>query len=196
MLFSQFRGFSIAHHRREISSYGLSPLVLMFTLRRYGRGRRARRGEPWRGYPALTIAEAARMLSVKEPAIRKRIQRGTLEHDKGEDGRTYVYLDAGVDTSIPASSTSQEERIAELKDQIDYLRGQLAEERDARRRADTIIAQLTQADATLAGRVPELEALSESSESPETDSEEADKGAAAPPAKGERRSWWRRLFGP
>ena len=134
------------------------------------------------------------MLGVKEPAIRKRIQRGTLEHDKGEDGRTYVYLDAGVDTSIPASSTSQEERIAELKDQIDYLRGQLAEERDARRRADTIIAQLTQANATLAGRVPELEAPSESP------TESAEASTSAESAGGsqegtERRSWWRRVFG-
>jgi hypothetical protein len=92
-----------------------------------------------------------------------------------------VYLDAGLDTSIPASLASQEERIEELKNQIDYLRDQLTEEREARRRADTIIAQLTQANATLAGSVPELEAPSEPPESPETDSEEADK---APPAGG------------
>jgi hypothetical protein len=37
------------------------------------------------------------------------------------------------------------------------MREQLAEEREARRRADTIIAQLTQANATLARRVPEIE---------------------------------------
>jgi hypothetical protein len=51
---------------------------------------------------------------------------------------------------------------------------QRAEEREARRRADTIIAQLTQANATLAGRVPEIEtaAAPEPQRSPETASEE------------------------
>jgi hypothetical protein len=48
------------------------------------------------------------------------------------------------------------------------LRGQLAEEREARRRADTIIAQLTQANAALASRVPELEAPQELPEDAET----------------------------
>ncbi len=67
-----------------------------------------------------------------------------------------------------------------MQDQIDYLRDQLAEEREARRRADTIIAQLTQANATLAGRVPELE-------SPEAVSETGVKGDTP---EEERRPWW------
>jgi excisionase family DNA binding protein len=33
-----------------------------------------------------TILEAARRLGVKEDAIRKRIQRGTLPHEKTEEG--------------------------------------------------------------------------------------------------------------
>jgi hypothetical protein len=41
-------------------------------------------------------------------------------------------------------------------------------EREARRRADTIIVQLTQANATLAARVPGLEAPPEAPEAPET----------------------------
>ncbi len=148
----------------------------------------------------VTIAEAARMLGVKEPAIRKRIQRGTLEHGKGEDGRTYVYLDAGIpegmDTGRPASYPGQDERIGELKDQIDYLRDQLAEEREARRRADTIIAQLTQANATLAARIPELEAPTEPREPAESGGEESI-GTAPPPEQQEgiSRPWWRRWFG-
>ena len=34
----------------------------------------------------VTVAEAAAKLGVKEQAIRKRIQLGTLTHDKDEDG--------------------------------------------------------------------------------------------------------------
>ena len=41
----------------------------------------------------VTVAEAVARLGVKEQAIRKRIQRGTLAHDKDENGRVYVYLD-------------------------------------------------------------------------------------------------------
>jgi hypothetical protein len=58
------------------------------------------------------------------------------------------------------------------------MRAQLAEEREARRRADTIIAQLTQANATLAQRVPELEVPTEQREGPMAASEEPDKGKA------------------
>jgi hypothetical protein len=160
-------------------------------------------GSPGGDTHRVTIADAAKILGVKEPAIRKRIQRGTLDHDKGEDGRTYVYLDAGIpegmDTGRPASYPGQDERIGELKDQIDYLRDQLAEEREARRRADTIIAQLTQANATLAARIPELEAPAspERRESPESVGGEST--GTPPPQEQEkptaRPSWWRRMFG-
>ena len=34
----------------------------------------------------VTVAEAAARLGVKEQAIRKRIQLGTLTHNKDEDG--------------------------------------------------------------------------------------------------------------
>ncbi len=76
----------------------------------------------------------------------------------------YVYLE-------PPSALSGEERggwaaqdvsydalLVGLQDQVSYLRSVLREERDARRRADTIIAQLTRANAALAQRVPELQA--------------------------------------
>ena len=35
----------------------------------------------------VTVVEAAARLGVKEQAIRKRIQRGTIAHDKDDDGR-------------------------------------------------------------------------------------------------------------
>jgi hypothetical protein len=60
---------------------------------------------------------------------------------------------------------------------ISSLENQLSEERESRGRADMIIAQLTQANATLAARVPELEAA----ESAEDGSEGAAEGQAVPP---------------
>ncbi len=163
--------------------------------------RNARRAKMYEGHTTMkrryTIIEAAKALGVGTDAVRKRVARGTVEYEK-VDNTVYVWLDNGHDGGTNGAELPEAYRgqLDAYKNQVDYLRSSLNEEREARRRADTIIAQLTQANDTLAGRVPELEALSESSESPETDSEEADKGAAAPPAKGERRSWWRRLFGP
>ncbi len=52
------------------------------------------------------------------------------------------------------------------------LERRLDEERASRRRADTIIARLTQANADLAARVPELEAPREAPEASETVEEE------------------------
>jgi excisionase family DNA binding protein len=41
----------------------------------------------------LTVSEAAEKLQISKDAVRKRIQRGTLRHDKTLDGHVYVYLD-------------------------------------------------------------------------------------------------------
>jgi excisionase family DNA binding protein len=51
----------------------------------------------------ITVQEAARRLGVKDDAIRKRIQRGTLDHEKDPDGRVFVYLDATHDAASDGS---------------------------------------------------------------------------------------------
>ena len=167
----------------------------------------------------VTVQEAARRLGVKDDAIRKRIQRGTLEREKGEDGRVYVYLE-------PSSAVSKDELgrkavwdasydafLSGLQDQVSYLRSVLQEERDARRRADTIIAQLTRANAALAQRVPELEAPRRHEVAAQGATEDAagmyeedgtgdPRGTVRPrdtaefPVRGSlTRPWWRRAFG-
>jgi predicted ArsR family transcriptional regulator len=155
----------------------------------------------------VTVQEAACELGVKDDAIRKRIQRGTLEHEKGSDGRVYVYLDVSRAASQDAhdNAATQDAFLVSLQDQVEDLRSVLQEERDARRRADMIIAQLSQANASLAARVPELEALQAGA--PQA-GEGADQGSAtgtpgsrtpvddgAPQSRSERRSWWREFFG-
>ncbi len=127
----------------------------------------------------MTIQEAARRLGVKEDAIRKRIQRSSIRHEKAEDGRVYVWVDATQDTSRDTERTTQDEyqdtaqdtRLDDFREQITYLRQQLDEEREARRRADTIIAQLARANEEQARTIRELEAPSEpprEREAPET----------------------------
>src|SRR4051812_17991131 len=117
----------------------------------------------------ITVQEAARRLGVKDDAIRKRIQRGTLNHDKGPDGRVFVYLDATQDeaqdsykdtTRYPSSDSMKRTAQDATHDSsyvglVEMLRSELADwkqvvaTRDEElRRKDHIIAALTE-------RIPE-----------------------------------------
>ncbi len=158
------------------------------------------RDEHW-----VTVQEAARRLGVKDDAIRKRIQRGTLRSEKDlEDGRVYVHLDAAQDeTYAEAQDTTYDATedasqaallVEEMRDRITSLERMLDEEREARteerRRHDTLMATLMQ-------RIPELEAAPDEQNGHQTASEPSGKGAGREDSKEsvERRSWWRRFFG-
>jgi excisionase family DNA binding protein len=137
----------------------------------------------------LSVGEAAESLGVTRDAIHKRISRGSIRHEKGEDGRLYVYVDTSTtaaDTSKDASTDRTDLLIAEMQDRIRALE-------EANRENRRIIAALTQ-------RIPAIEAP----ESPESrgpgDTPPDAAGARSsthPEAEtgGERLPWWRRWFG-
>jgi uncharacterized coiled-coil protein SlyX len=141
----------------------------------------------------LAVAQAAEALSISQDAVRKRIARGTIPHDRDESGRVYVYLSPSEtvhktdkDTvQDDATKTVQDTYIRSLEDQIAFLRSELE-------RKDAILLNLTE-------RIPELEAPSDQRESPETVEEEPEKAETRPDAPGAQESvqrpWWRRIFG-
>ena len=163
----------------------------------------------------MDVAEASRELGISSDAVRKRIARGSLRSDR-EDGNVLVWLDEGWTEAGREAQVDGGALVDSLQDQVLYLRAALNEEREARRRADTIIAQLTQANAALASRVPELEAAPQEEEQRRAP-ESADEGPeGARPGSGprsgtggpqepserpfteeepERRGFWSRLFG-
>ena len=73
----------------------------------------------------VTIREAASRLGVTEAAIRKRIQRGSLDKEMGTDGRVYVYLDLSQDMPQPESQVHHEALVEELveepRDRVAFL---------------------------------------------------------------------------
>jgi AcrR family transcriptional regulator len=144
-----------------------------------------------RGVDRLTIQEAARRLGVSEGAVRKRVTRRTLQHDKAEDGRVYVYLDTGVDGGADEGvDPNSNALISQLRDEVAYLR-------DENRRKDEIIMQQAMTMRQLTAAPPQEP--SEARESPETFEEEQSRDRPHP-ATGEaqepvRRPWWRRVFG-
>jgi hypothetical protein len=141
----------------------------------------------------LTVAQAADALSISQDAVRKRIARGTMPHDRDDSGRVYVYLSpsetvhkTNQDTiQDDATKTVQDTYIRSLEDQIAFLRRELE-------RKDGILLNLTE-------RIPELEAASEARESPQTVEDEPERAEPRPATgdaqEGVQRPWWRRLFG-
>jgi hypothetical protein len=132
----------------------------------------------------LTVAQAADKLDVTQDAIRKRIARGTIRHDKDPKGRICVYLDTSEGVSKTDQDADQDKYTRSLEEQVDFLRRELE-------RKDTIIMSLTQ-------RIPELEAPLESSGGSQMTFKAPAKGDDVPPESQEpskQRSWWRAFFG-
>jgi hypothetical protein len=160
----------------------------------------------------LSVVQAADVLGVTQAAVYKRIQRGTIAHDKDPEGRVFVYLDdsdipsdKSTDTSHSSTDKSKDwsdastdrsmdesnsgELIDELRAHNEHLRLEVEAWREESRHKDAIRM-------TLAQRVPELEAAPEPRESPVTFSEEQGSGTTHPDDGGaEKRSWWKRVFG-
>ncbi len=161
----------------------------------------------------VDLREAAELLGTSTEAVGKRAARGSLRSDR-QDGRVLVWVDEGR-TEGGREAQADREALIEAKDHaIKILEDQLREEREARRRADMIIAQLTQANAALAQRLPELQSSQMHRETAQGAAEgggarvhERDHtgdplGSVRPrdtaefPVRGSlTRPWWRRAFG-
>ena len=70
----------------------------------------------------VTVREAAVLLGVSESAIRKRVERDTLKHYKGEDGKLYVRLSPMRDMS---STHESHTLMSEMSARIESLERQL-----------------------------------------------------------------------
>lgn len=122
--------------------------------------------EPPTNQRRLTVAQAADSLGITEGAVRSRIKRGTLPTTR-DSGTVFVLLGGGTSQANQSPNigapTDQSEFVEELRDRIAYLERQVEEEREARRRADTIIAQLSAATAEQARTIRAIEAPGQSS---------------------------------
>jgi excisionase family DNA binding protein len=173
----------------------------------------------------VTVEEAAQLLGIEKQSVKKRIQRGKLRSER-DGGTTYVYVDTPEtvrDGSEDGPGAVHEELVEELRDRVAYHERQDEEEREARRRADTILAQLSQANAEQARTIRALEAPASSaatpSESDPLQSPESPGPSPTPPDRGgepesatdeqqgrgpvsdaggphepAERPWWRRMF--
>lgn len=148
------------------------------------------------GKQSVTVQQAAQLLGTTEGAIRKRIQRGSLEAERGADGRVYVRVDIGEtrhDAQQDAGGRADSSVEAELRARVESLERQLEESNTRDRENRRLLAAALE-------RMPELEPGEPSEErpqgSPETSEGSKSGEAAAGPQRGaQRRPWWRRWFG-
>src|SRR5215217_5983605 len=138
-------------------------------------------------HESMSVSEAAEFLGVTEDAVRKRIHRGKIRYERDEGGHYIVYPTEDDIRQTAGRNYVQSESSAlifELRAQIERLEDQLqkADERDRENRR--LLA------AALERIPPQLEAPSETRESPETATEEE-----AEPQEEPRRGFWARLFG-
>jgi len=118
------------------------------------------------------VAEASEILGVTVEAVRGRIKRDTLEHEKAADGTMYVLLKP--DQARPAADQSSGQSpdhpliVTRLENEVQFLREELA-------RKDAILLSMTEAMKALN---PPPEA---SSEARESDVSEASPGPTETP---------------
>jgi hypothetical protein len=146
----------------------------------------------------FSVYEAAEIMDITVDAIRKRVARGTIPHEKAEDGRVWVLLDTDQGTASKIRDTDQPQSdrdalISEMRERVASLERQLETEQQAHAEARRLLM------AALERIPPQLEAPSEARESPQPAKEEPDRAESQPATVESQeplhRPWWRRVFG-
>jgi hypothetical protein len=143
----------------------------------------------------VPVAVAAAELGTTVDALRKRVQRGTIEHERDDEGHVWIVLDAvrprqDTDQDAVRPQSERAELISELRAHNATLREQLESERQAHAEARRLLLRALE-------RIPPA---IEAPESPEPRSDRPGPPAAGgepetPSERPEERSWWRRMFG-
>ena len=124
-------------------------------------------------YDKVTVAEAAERLKVSQGAIRQRIHRGTLEHERDKQGRVYVYISPDDTEDDDVNYGVNDALVEELKARIAFLGSELEGCKEENRRKDHLLAAALE-------RIPAIEAPqetpSEARDAPMSVTDEPDSG--------------------
>lgn len=95
----------------------------------------------------VTVAEAAERLGISQDAVRQRIRRGTIDHERTEDGRLYVYLTPAEHIKPDAVPYTVQELLKHLQRENDFLRKEVE-------RKDHLLAAALERLAAALERIP------------------------------------------
>lgn len=138
----------------------------------------------------VTIQDAAHRLGVSEGAVRKRVTRGTLRHDKEPDGRIYVYLDEGsrrgvYDKQDKGVDPNNNALISRLEGEVEFLRDQVRRQQEIIAQQAVTMRQLSAPPDDNAEADETVEEVLEKEE-PRSDTAGSQAGAQRPPGGGLR----------
>jgi hypothetical protein len=140
----------------------------------------------------VSVHEAAERLGTTVDAIRKRVQRDSIVHEKDTDGRVWILLDTDRtrhdndrDTTGLRQDSEPEALISAKDETIAVLREQLQAERQAHSEARRLLAAALE-------RIPAIEAPERAAQEPEGEEPRPDTPGAQEDVE---RPWWRRMFG-
>ena len=119
------------------------------------------------GRQGQTVAEVAELLGISRDAVRKRIERGSLEATKGDDGTWTVFLDNDTPDQTKQDDSHYWELINDQRQEIAELKEELA-------KRDAWISNLMESNKELIERIPPQ--------------------LPAPEQAATRESWWQRLW--
>jgi hypothetical protein len=170
----------------------------------------------------VTADEAARALGLSVDAVRKRVQRGTIAHEKDQAGRVRIILDDAETLQDTPQDTTRQPRPDHTAELIATLREQLQAERQAHAEARRIIAGLVERIPAIDAPRGEESSPSEATESPSEATPQPGRVGPQPAAskstqaqeshemhmpevhggplprdqqEASERPWWRRMFG-
>ena len=150
----------------------------------------------------VTVEDAAQLLDITVDAVRKRIERGTLQSERVDKTR-YVVLDTDMirhddvqGTVLDNHDVDMTHMIANLEEQVAFLREVIrSRDHELRRREEEYREESRRKDHLLAAaleRIPELEPAPEPREDPETAS--AGVEGVETPIEAQKPPGWRRMF--
>jgi hypothetical protein len=146
----------------------------------------------------LTVAEAAEALGITEAGVRKRVQRGQIPHERGDDGRLFVWISPAEtrhaesrDEPDVSRDSGEASLVPELRDRIRFLERQLEAREAELQRRDVMLINMTEAMKAL--NPPSSQEPAESPENATVEPERAEPHPATPEPQepAGRRSWWR-----
>jgi hypothetical protein len=144
----------------------------------------------------VSVQEAAEHLGTTVDAIRKRVQRDTIAHEKDPDGRVWVLLDTDRTQRDPDQDATGQQQdalleakdgtIADLRDRVASLERQLERRETDTERLHQVILGLAQTNAEQARTIRAIEAPAseEATEDAETVDEAPEKAEPRSDAQG------------
>jgi hypothetical protein len=147
------------------------------------------------GTRKLDLGEAASVLGVSREAVRRRAKRGTLDSERGDDGKLYVWVHDDHHTVEGGGFPHDDDRdelLEELRDRIRYL------EEESRRKDHLLAAALERIPAIEPPETPETPTNEDAGFEPTAQPQPTTEGQQEPtsrPQEEQPRSWWRRWFG-